>query len=90
MSRNDHVVVCSSGGLADLLLSSVLPSTCQYYAVDQSPVQVQLTKSRLANHGWSISELTSLQEPDAGVTVRLKSVDVMQGPEILLSCLGLV
>lgn len=40
-----------SGGLADLLLSSVLHCQCQYYAVDQSPVQVGLTQQRMKQYG---------------------------------------
>ncbi|KAA6429495.1 MAG: hypothetical protein FRX49_00887 [Trebouxia sp. A1-2] len=40
-----------SGGLADLLLSTVLHAECQYHAVDQSPVQVELTQQRLNKHG---------------------------------------
>ncbi|DBB05164.1 TPA: hypothetical protein ACH3X3_010409 [Trebouxia sp. C0006] len=40
-----------SGGLADLLLSTVLHAECQYHAVDQSSVQVELTQQRLKRHG---------------------------------------
>lgn len=51
--KMSNLVACSSGGLADLLLSSMLPHTCKYHAVDQSPVQVGLTAQRLKKHGES-------------------------------------
>ena len=44
---------CRSGGLANLLLSSVLSAQCQFYAVDQSPVQVALTQARMQHYGKS-------------------------------------
>lgn len=50
-----NAVFCSSGGLADLLLSSVLPPVCQYDAVDQSPVQLQLAQAQLAKYGETSS-----------------------------------
>ena len=43
--------LCSSGGLAERLLSTVLHPQCMYHAVDQSPVQVRLAQQRLSKFG---------------------------------------
>lgn len=54
---------CGTGRLAADLLTSVLPPSARYLAVDVSPKMVQLTAARLAP--WSDRATVSLLEPPA-------------------------
>ncbi|DBB01613.1 TPA: hypothetical protein ACH3X1_000255 [Trebouxia sp. C0004] len=81
-----------SGGLADLLLSTVLHAECQYHAVDQSSVQVELTQQRLNKHGKRAhvrqinGDLTQAAEnvPDGAADVFLSTyvLDILSDQDI--------